>query len=78
MSFGLKNGRFTKSIPKKKAINLKNKKFMIRKVMVLLQKIVEKVVFRKVCLREMGKGLLSLGCWLRLSESVVEKVVIVC
>ena len=24
MSFGLKNGRFTKSIPKKKAINLKN------------------------------------------------------
>ena len=50
---------------------------MIRKVMILLQKIVEKVVFRKVCLREMGEGFSSLGCWLNLSESVVEKVAIV-
>ena len=50
---------------------------MIRKVMVLLQKIVEKVVFRKVCLEEMSEGLSSLVCWLRLSESVVEKAVVV-
>ena len=50
---------------------------MIRKVMILLQRIVEKVVFRKVYLREMGEGLSSLGCWLSLSESVVEKVAIV-
>ena len=46
---------------------------MIRKVTILLQKIVEKVVFRKVCLGEMGEGLSSFECWLRLLESVVEK-----
>ena len=45
-------------------------------VMILLEKIVEKVVFRKVCLEEMDEGLLSLGCWLRLSGSVVEKVAV--
>lgn len=50
---------------------------MIRKVMVLLQKVVEKVVFKKVCLEEMGEGLSSLGCWLRFSENVVEKAVVV-
>ena len=50
---------------------------MIRKVMILLQKTVEKAVFRKVCLGEMGKGLYSLGLWVRLSESFVEKVAVV-
>ena len=45
--------------------------------MILLQKVVEKVAFRKICLGEMGEGLLSLGCWLRLSESVVKKVAVV-
>ena len=33
--------------------------------------------FQKVCLEEKGEGLSSLGCWLRLSESVVEKVAVV-
>ena len=42
--------------------------------MMLLQKTVEKRVFRKVYVGEMGEGLSSLGCWLRLSGSVVEKV----
>ena len=44
--------------------------------MILLEKVVEKEVFKKVCLGGIG-GLSSLGCWLRLSESVVEKVVVV-
>ena len=50
---------------------------MITEVMMSLQKIVEKVVLRKVCLGEMGEGLPSLGYWLRLSESVLEKVAVV-
>ena len=50
---------------------------MIAEAMILLQKIVKKVVFRKVCLGEMGEGLSSLGCWLRLSESAVEKVAVI-
>ena len=50
---------------------------MITEVMISLQKIVEKVVLRKVCLGEMGEGLPSLGYWLRLSESVLEKVAVV-
>ena len=33
--------------------------------------------FQKVCLGEMGEGLSSLECWLRLSEHVVEKVAVV-
>ena len=45
--------------------------------MILLEKVVEKEVFKKVCLGGIGEGLSSLGCWLRLSESVVEKVVVV-
>ena len=45
---------------------------MIRKIMILL-----KAVFRKVCLGEMRKGSSRLGCWLRLVESVVEKVAVV-
>ena len=50
---------------------------MITEVMISLQKIVEKVVLRKVCLGEMGEGFSSLGYWLRLSESVLEKVAVV-
>ena len=42
-----------------------------------LQKIAVKVVFRKVCLGETGEGLSSLGRWLKLSESVAEKVAVV-
>ena len=33
--------------------------------------------FQKVCLEEMGEGLSSSRCRLRLSESVVEKVAVV-
>ena len=50
---------------------------MIKKVMIMLQKIMEKVVFRKICLEGMGKGLSSLECWLRLSGSVLDKVAVV-
>ena len=46
--------------------------------MILLQKNVKKVAFRKACLGERSKGLSSLGCWLRHLNSVVEEVAVVC
>ena len=49
---------------------------MVPFVCLHLQKIAVKVVFRKVCLGETGEGLSSLGCWLKLSESVAEKVAV--
>ena len=42
--------------------------------MVLLNKILQKLVFRKVYLGEMSEEFLNLRCWLSLSESVVEGV----
>lgn len=36
----------------------------------------EKVIFLNVYLGKMGERLLSLGCWLRLLESAVEKVAV--
>ena len=49
---------------------------MTRKA-ILLQKIVEKVIFRKVCLGEMGEGLPSLECWVKLPESIAWKIAVV-
>ena len=44
---------------------------MITKTMILLQKFVEKVVFKKIGLGKMDEELLILVLWLRLSDRVV-------